>query len=145
MALAIALPSGTRVRSNCNQACSSSHSGLAPSWRIWQTLLTTQTPVIGLYPVQPGDALNGLRGHSTRIGLDQFVEHPPGVGQAVRSKLPPQARCRCRLWKVAWQELAVRLAMPIHVCLFPPGTSKWNKIEHRMFATLPKIGGGDPW
>jgi transposase len=31
---------------------------------------------------------------------------------------------RCRLWKVALQELAVRLAMPIHVCHFPPGTSK---------------------
>ncbi|MGH8334584.1 MAG: ISAzo13 family transposase, partial [Pseudomonas sp.] len=33
---------------------------------------------------------------------------------------------RCRLWKVALQELAIRLAMPIHVSHFPPGTSKWN-------------------
>src|ERR1044071_9462353 len=37
---------------------------------------------------------------------------------------------RCRLWKVASQSLAARLGMPIHVCHFPPGTSKWNKIEH---------------
>jgi Rhodopirellula transposase DDE domain len=35
---------------------------------------------------------------------------------------------RCRLWKVALQALSVRLQMPIHVCHFPPGTSKWNKI-----------------
>ena len=35
---------------------------------------------------------------------------------------------RCRLWKVALQELATKLEMPIHVCHFPPGTSKWNKI-----------------
>ena len=38
--------------------------------------------------------------------------------------------CRCRLWKVALQDLATWLDMPIHVCHFPPGTSKWNKIEH---------------
>ena len=34
---------------------------------------------------------------------------------------------RCRLWKVALQDLATWLDMPIHVCHFPPGTSKWNK------------------
>jgi len=43
---------------------------------------------------------------------------------------------RCRLWKVALQELAVRLAMPIHVCHFPPGTREWNKIEHGMFCHI---------
>ena len=43
---------------------------------------------------------------------------------------------RCPLWKVAFQELAVRLETPIHVCHFPPGTSKWNKIEHRMFCHI---------
>jgi hypothetical protein len=40
---------------------------------------------------------------------------------------------RSRLWKVALQELADRLGLTIQVCHFPPGTSKWNKIEHRMF------------
>ena len=43
---------------------------------------------------------------------------------------------RCRLWKIALQELANRLGIPIHVCHFPPGTSKWNKIEHRMFCHI---------
>ena len=42
---------------------------------------------------------------------------------------------RCR-WKVALQSLAARLGLPIHVCHFPPGTSKWNKIEHRMFSHI---------
>ena len=51
---------------------------------------------------------------------------------------------RCRLWKVALQELAVRLAMPIHVCHFPPGTSKWNKIEHRMFCHITQNWRGRP-
>jgi hypothetical protein len=40
---------------------------------------------------------------------------------------------RVRLWKIEVQKLAQELDMTIHVCHFPPGTSKWNKIEHRMF------------
>ena len=51
---------------------------------------------------------------------------------------------RCRLWKVALQSLAVRLGFPIHVCHFPPGTSKWNKIEHRMFSHITQNWRGRP-
>jgi hypothetical protein len=51
---------------------------------------------------------------------------------------------RCRLWKVALQDLADRLGMPIHVRHFPPGTSKWNKIEHRMFCHITQNWRGKP-
>ena len=51
---------------------------------------------------------------------------------------------RCRLWKIALHGLAVRLGMPIHVCHFPPGTSKWNKIEHRMFCHITQNWRGRP-
>jgi hypothetical protein len=51
---------------------------------------------------------------------------------------------RCRLWKVALQELAIKLGMPIHVCHLPPGTSKWNKIEHRMFSHISRNWRGRP-
>ena len=51
---------------------------------------------------------------------------------------------RCRLWKVALQELAAKLEMPINVCHFPPGTSKWNKIEHRMFSHITRNWRGRP-
>jgi hypothetical protein len=51
---------------------------------------------------------------------------------------------RCRLWKVALQGLADRLGMPVHVCHFPPGTSKWNKIEHRMFCHITQNWRGRP-
>jgi hypothetical protein len=43
---------------------------------------------------------------------------------------------RIRLWKVALQELADAIGLRISVCHFPPGTSKWNKIEHRMFCHI---------
>ena len=45
---------------------------------------------------------------------------------------------RCRLWKIQLQALADELLMPIEVSHFPPGTSKWNKIEHRMFSQISK-------
>ncbi len=51
---------------------------------------------------------------------------------------------RSRLWKVALQDLATWLGMPIHVCHFPPGTSKWNKIEHRMFSHITQNWRGRP-
>ena len=51
---------------------------------------------------------------------------------------------RSRLWKVALQELANALAIPIQVCHFPSGTSKWNKIEHRMFCHITQNWRGRP-
>jgi Rhodopirellula transposase DDE domain len=51
---------------------------------------------------------------------------------------------RSRLWKVAIQELADLLGFPISVCHFPPGTSKWNQIEHRMFSHLTQNWRGRP-
>ena len=51
---------------------------------------------------------------------------------------------RCRLWKVALQQVANRLGIPVRVCHFPPGTSKWNKIEHRMFCHITQNWRGRP-
>ena len=45
---------------------------------------------------------------------------------------------RNRLWKVAIQKLADDVHLKISICHFPPGTSKWNKIEHRMFSHITK-------
>lgn len=51
---------------------------------------------------------------------------------------------RSRLWKVALQELADEIGLRICVCHFPPGTSKWNKIEHRMFCHITENWRGKP-
>ena len=45
---------------------------------------------------------------------------------------------RSRLWKVSLQGLADELGIKLFVCHFPPGTSKWNKIEHRLFSFITK-------
>ena len=51
---------------------------------------------------------------------------------------------RVRLWKVELQKLAEELGFPIQVCHLPPGTSKWNKIEHRMFSFISQNWRGQP-
>ena len=51
---------------------------------------------------------------------------------------------RNRLWKVALQDLANDLSLALQVCHFPPGTSKWNKIEHRLFCFITKNWRGRP-
>ena len=51
---------------------------------------------------------------------------------------------RVRLWKWELQLLADRLALPISVCHLPPGTSKWNKIEHRLFSFISQNWRGQP-
>jgi hypothetical protein len=51
---------------------------------------------------------------------------------------------RSRLWKVELQKMANQTGLTITVCHFPPGTSKWNKIEHRMFSFITKNWRGKP-
>ena|SRR5271163_4856701 len=51
---------------------------------------------------------------------------------------------RCRLWKIALQELADATGLMLKVCHFPPGTSKWNKIEHRLFCHVTQNWRGRP-
>jgi hypothetical protein len=51
---------------------------------------------------------------------------------------------RVRLWKLSVQELADATGLRIKVCHLPPGTSKWNKIEHRMFCHITENWRGQP-
>ena len=51
---------------------------------------------------------------------------------------------RVRLWKLELQKLADETRLEISVCHFPPGTSKWNKIEHRLFSFITKNWRGKP-
>ena len=51
---------------------------------------------------------------------------------------------RSRLWKRSLQTLADELGLTLSVCHFPPGTSKWNKIEHRLFSVITQNWRGKP-
>ena len=51
---------------------------------------------------------------------------------------------RVRLWKIELQKFVDEIAVPVTVCHLPPGTSKWNRIEHRLFAFITKNWRGKP-
>ena len=51
---------------------------------------------------------------------------------------------RTRLWKWKLQQLADEMALPITVCHYPPGASKWNPIEHRLFSQISRNWAGYP-
>jgi hypothetical protein len=51
---------------------------------------------------------------------------------------------RLRLWKLELQRLANQTGLAISVCHFPPGTSKWNKVEHRLFSFISSNWRGEP-
>jgi Rhodopirellula transposase DDE domain len=74
-------------------------------------------------------------GHSLYPGADQLL---------ITADCGGSNSNRCRLWKLKLQELADEIQMTIQVCHFPPGTSKWNKIEHRMFCHISQNWRGRP-
>jgi len=51
---------------------------------------------------------------------------------------------RLRLWKWELQQLADETGLPLSICHFPPGTSKWNKVEHRLFSFISSNWRGEP-
>ena len=51
---------------------------------------------------------------------------------------------RGRLWKIELQKLSTEIGIAVSVCHFPPGTSKWNKVEHRLFAYISQNWRGRP-
>lgn len=86
-------------------------------------------------------AVNSIRNWWYEIGISAY---------STAKKLFINADCggsngyRNRLWKMELQKLANEMVMIIHVSHFPPGTSKWNKIEHRMFSFITKNWRGKP-
>jgi hypothetical protein len=70
--------------------------------------------------------------------------YPEAETRLVRADAGGSHSSRSRLWKVAGQERAARIRRRISVCQVPPGPSKWNKIEHRMFGHITNNWRGRP-
>jgi hypothetical protein len=72
------------------------------------------------------------------------VAYPEAEEVLITADAGGSSSYRTRLWKVSLQRLADATGLRIAVCHFPPGTSKWNKIEHRMFCHITKNWRGRP-
>ena len=80
-------------------------------------------------------AVNGIRRWWNEMGHERF---PRAKELLITADGGGSNSSRSRLWKVSLQELADELGIKLLVCHFPPGTSKWNKIEHRLFSFITK-------
>lgn len=86
-------------------------------------------------------AVASIRGWWRKLGRERY---PAAKQLLMTADAGGSNGYRTRLWKVELQKLADELALSIHVCHFPPGTSKWNKIEHRLFSFISKNWRGRP-
>jgi hypothetical protein len=86
-------------------------------------------------------AVNTIRRWWKRMGHRRF---PSARELLVTADSGGSNSARCRLWKVALQELADDIQLKITVAHLPPGTSKWNKIEHRLFSFITQNWRGQP-
>jgi Rhodopirellula transposase DDE domain len=82
-----------------------------------------------------------IRAWFEQLGGERF---PAARGLLITADCGGANGNRTRLWKVELQKLADQLGMPISVCHFPPGTSKWNRIEHRLFSHISMNWRGQP-
>jgi Rhodopirellula transposase DDE domain len=86
-------------------------------------------------------AVNAIRSWWNLMGRDRY---PRAHRLLITADAGGSNGSRVRLWKIELQKLADELRMPITVCHLPPGTSKWNKIEHRLFSFITGNWRGKP-
>ena len=86
-------------------------------------------------------AVNSIRRWWTQMGQRRF---PRATELLITADGGGSNSSRSRLWKLSLQGLADDLGLKLFVCHFPPGTSKWNKIEHRMFSFITQNWRGKP-
>lgn len=86
-------------------------------------------------------ACNSIRRWWTQMGHRRF---PRAKQLLITADAGGSNSPRSRLWRLCLQRLADTLGVPITVCHFPPGTSKWNKIEHRLFSFIASNWRGQP-
>ena len=86
-------------------------------------------------------AVHAIRRWWTTMGKKR---HPKATRLMISADGGGSNGYRVRLWKVELQKLANALKLPVTVCHLPPGTSKWNKIEHRLFSFISINWRGKP-
>jgi transposase len=86
-------------------------------------------------------AANSIRRWWTRMGHYRF---PNATRLLITADSGGSNGYKRRLWKTELQKLATFMGLNVTVCHFPPGTSKWNKIEHRLFSFITQNWRGKP-
>ena len=96
---------------------------------------------VGVDHDTPEFAVQSIQQWWRKMGRKRY---PTAIDVLITADAGGSNSARTRLWKVALQRLATETGLRISVCHFPPGTSKWNKIEHRMFCHITENWRGRP-
>jgi hypothetical protein len=86
-------------------------------------------------------AVNAIRGWFEKMGRERY---PNATQLLSTADCGGSNGARVRLWKRELQKLATETGLSIAVCHFPPGTAKWNKIEHRLFCQITQTWRAKP-
>ena len=86
-------------------------------------------------------AVQSIRRWLERMGRQRY---PNARDLTITADCGGSNGARVRLWKTELQKLADETGLAIHVCHYPPGTSKWNQIEHRLFCHITQNWRGRP-
>jgi len=86
-------------------------------------------------------AVNAIRTWWQQMGMNTY---PNATKLLITADSGGSNSARGRLWKKELQLFATETGLEINVCHYPPGTSKWNKIEHRLFSFITKNWRGKP-
>ena len=115
--------------------------GKAIPYGVYEILNNRGFVSVGVDHDTPEFAVHAIRRWWVRSGSRQF---PRAADLLITADGGGSNSSRSRLWKVCLQRLADEMSMRVAVCHFPPGTSKWNKIEHRLFSFITQNWRGRP-
>ncbi len=115
--------------------------GKASPYGIYDILKNNGWVSVGISSDTAEFAVNSIKSWWNEMGLKTY---PKAKEIYINADGGGSNGSRVRLWKIELQKFANEFNLKVHVSHFPPGTSKWNKIEHRMFSFISKNWRGKP-
>jgi len=116
-------------------------SGKATPYGVYEINTNKAWVSVGISKDTAQFAVSTLRSWWYQMGKEQY---PNSTKLLIHADGGGSNGSRNKLWKFELQKLAKEIGLEISVCHFPPGTSKWNKIEHRLFSQISKNWRGRP-
>ena len=115
--------------------------GKAAPYGVYDVMANTGFVSVGISSDTAEFAVESIRCWRDRMGRQRY----PGAHElTITADCGGSNGARVRLWKLELQKLADETGLALHVLHYPPGTSKWNKIEHRMFCHITQNWRGRP-
>jgi hypothetical protein len=115
--------------------------GKATPYGVYEIMTNKAWVSVGISKDTAQFAVSTIRSWWYQMGK---IQYPKATKLLIHADGGGSNGSRNKLWKFELQKLSSEIGVEISVCHFPPGTSKWNKIEHRLFSQISKNWRGKP-